>query len=78
MNARLQETIQDALQECRERSLAMFVDEFMEILSQQGYSLEEFLWAMASWAYSQSNSNETVYYIERASLTISEKPGIED
>lgn len=78
MNARLQETIQDALQECRERALAMFVEEFMQILSQQGYSLEEFLWAMAGWAYSKSNSNETVYYIERASLTISERTEIED
>lgn len=48
-------SIRHALQNCRQESLVGFMGDFILLLNQEGFSLEDFMQALASWAHQQKN-----------------------
>ncbi|MBD2771175.1 hypothetical protein [Iningainema tapete] len=56
-----------ALRSFRRDSLARFMGEFMVILAQEGYNLEDLLEAIAAWCYSKPELKQVVGSLENAS-----------
>lgn len=58
--------IRTALQDFRQQGLKNFVDEFLVLLQQEGFSFNDLLVALASLAHGQKNSQMLVRFLEDA------------
>lgn len=63
-------SIVSALEDCRQQALIQFVDQFVALLEEQGYSLREFLQALASWMFTKKPNSLTVKYLEDAAMEL--------
>ncbi|MEH1788834.1 MAG: hypothetical protein V7L23_25460 [Nostoc sp.] len=58
--------IRHGLQDCRRQGLTQFFNEFMPVLTSEGYSFEDVLHALANWAAEQPRLEEVVGHLEKA------------
>jgi len=65
------DSIRSALQNSRRQGLAIFVEEFMDLLAQEGFSFSDLLEALASWSFRRElKPNSVIKHLEDASLEI--------
>ena len=65
------QVICDALRLSRREGLSVFVEEFISLLAQEGFSLEDLLQAIASWLYRTKGNVEVIKHLEDAALKLS-------
>jgi hypothetical protein len=66
MDLESQRGIRHGLQDSRRAGLTQFFNEFMPVLLSEGYTFEDLLHALASWASEQPRLDEVVGYLEKA------------
>ncbi|KYC42080.1 hypothetical protein WA1_18940 [Scytonema hofmannii PCC 7110] len=66
MNAEARAIMQNSLRDQRHKAVTLLVGEFMEVLSQSGYSLEDLLEGLANWVYQDPKLDRVVYFLENA------------
>ncbi|MEH1808493.1 hypothetical protein [Nostoc sp.] len=60
-------SIRNALRDSRREGLIKFVEEFITLLAQEGYSLQDLLEALAGWGYRQQLPfDEVIKHLEDA------------
>jgi hypothetical protein len=65
------DSIRNALQNSRREGLAIFLEEFMGLLAQEGFSFPDLLEALASWSFRRRlKPNSVIKHLEDASLEI--------
>ena len=64
------EAIRIALQDYRRESLTRFMSEFIPLLRQEGYSLEDLINALADWTDRQHGLSEAVKHLEEAASVV--------
>lgn len=65
------DSIRNALQNSRREGLAIFLEEFMGLLDQEGFSFPDLLEALASWSFRRKfKPNSVIKHLEDASLEI--------
>ncbi|MEH2177411.1 hypothetical protein [Nostoc sp.] len=68
-----QASIRTALRDSRREGLINFVEEFITLLAQEGYSFQDLLEALAGWGYrQQSPPDEVIRYLEDAASQLHE------
>ncbi len=61
------EPIRNVLRNSRREGLAIFLEEFMELLVQEGFSFQDLLEALASWSFRRKlNPSSVVKHLENA------------
>ncbi|BAY80513.1 hypothetical protein NIES25_70010 (plasmid) [Nostoc linckia NIES-25] len=63
--------IRDALRLSRREGLGFFVEEFVTVLAQEGFSLEDLLHGIASWLYRTEGSVKVIRHLEDAATELS-------
>ncbi len=65
------ELIRSALRNFRREGLTIFLEEFMELLAQEGFSFQDLLQALASWSFrSKLKPDSVTKHLEDAALEI--------
>ena len=62
--------IKHALQDCRREALTKFMDDFIAILKQEGFSYKDLLNALADWTNEQPGLTEAVKHLEEAASVV--------
>lgn len=60
------EPLTRSLEECRRQALTEFLSDFMDLLIEQGFTLEDLLDALANWTYQQGELEEVVKCLEQS------------
>jgi hypothetical protein len=64
-------SIRTALRDSRREGLIKFVEEFISLLEQEGYSFQDLLEALAAWMFRQRpNPEEAIKHLEDAALEL--------
>ncbi|MBN3951948.1 MAG: hypothetical protein HWQ38_37980 [Nostoc sp. NMS7] len=63
--------IRTTLRDCRREGLIKFVEEFITLLEQEGFSFQDLLEALAAWMFRQRpNPEEVIKHLEDAALEL--------
>lgn len=60
------QVIGDALRQSRREGLSVFVEQFIALLAQENFSLEDLLQAIASWLHRTEGDVEIIRHLEDA------------
>jgi hypothetical protein len=65
-----QQSIRYALRDCKWEALSIFMGDFMQLLTDEGFSLEDLLHVLATYSDSQVAYKEATHHLEKAALAI--------